>query len=99
MISVILTCFNLEIIDASASSLALMCCTYGREVHNKYLLHADQGQRCLQCYDNSYQSLGEHLAVELLEHILVLDVLEHHHHLKIGFEIPDSTNLWVRIVT
>ena len=29
----------------------------------------------------SYQSLSQHLAVELLEHILVLDVLEHHHHL------------------
>ena len=30
----------------------------------------------------SYQSLRQHLAVELLEHILVLDVLEHHHHLQ-----------------
>ena len=28
-----------------------------------------------------HQPLGEHLAVELLEHVLVLDVLEHHHHL------------------
>lgn len=47
----------------------------------------------------THQSLSQHFTVELLEHVLVLNVLEHHHHLKIGFEIPDSTNLWVRIVT
>ena len=35
----------------------------------------------MQGSHNSYQSLSQHLAVELLEHILVLDVLEHHHHL------------------
>lgn len=26
-----------------------------------------------------HQSLGQHLSVELLEHVFVLDVLEHHH--------------------
>ena len=35
------------------------------------------------------QSLGEHLAVELLEHVLVLDVLEYHHLQK----IPTFSNL------
>ena len=40
----------------------------------------------------THQSLSQHFTVELLEHVLVLNVLEHHHHLKIGFEIPDSTN-------
>ena len=40
----------------------------------------------------THQSLSQHLTVELLEHVLVLNVLEHHHHLKVGFEIPDSTN-------
>ena len=40
----------------------------------------------------THQSLRQHFTVELLEHVLVLDVLEHHHHLRNGFEILDSTN-------